>query len=223
MYNWRKWIWPGILSVLLMTALATWMRSDFIEQDLAAKAEKALDGQHLWATIELDGRDLVLGGTAPSQEAISTAVKLAQGTYDVRTVDNQAELIPQQADYSFTADHLDGKLSLSGYMPSEGVKKTILDAARQAFPKAEIEEKFELARGAPKEYAKLTGYGLAQLANLKSGKFELNGSTLSLKGVAGSTGLFKSTMAAFNAPLPVNGELGSVDISPPTEIGRAHV
>ena len=38
MCNWKKWIWPGILATVLLTALALLMKSGSIEQDLQTKA-----------------------------------------------------------------------------------------------------------------------------------------------------------------------------------------
>jgi len=66
MCNWKKWIWPGIFAVVILTALSTWFKADVVQEDLTAKALQDLQTEHSWADVSLDGRDLTLSGTAPS-------------------------------------------------------------------------------------------------------------------------------------------------------------
>ena len=42
MCNWMRWIWPGILTVAIMSAFALWMKTGPIEQDLAQRSTAAL-------------------------------------------------------------------------------------------------------------------------------------------------------------------------------------
>ncbi|CAN0425768.1 unnamed protein product, partial [Phaeothamnion confervicola] len=46
-----------------------------------------------WAVPTFDGRDITLGGDAPSQQAMDSAVNAVAGVYGVRTVTNRARVV----------------------------------------------------------------------------------------------------------------------------------
>ena len=125
MCNWKKWIWPGILRTVLMSALALQMKSGLIEQDLQSKAISGLAQDHQWASVELDGRDLTLSGAAPSEEAISGALQLADSAYDVRVAESAATLLPIAEPFILSVVKGDNKLILDGNVPNDQVRKSV--------------------------------------------------------------------------------------------------
>ena len=63
---WR-WFW-GILPLALIVLLALYFKPAPIESDLSARAASDLAAAgHGWAEVSVDGRDLTLSGTAPSE------------------------------------------------------------------------------------------------------------------------------------------------------------
>ncbi len=132
MCNWRKWIWPGILAVVLLSALATLMKSGSIEQDLQAKAIADLSDNHKWAQVELDGRDLTLTGIAPSEAAIEEARQIADDAYDVRVANAQVTLLPIADPFVLSAVKADRKITLEGNVPDDQVRAVIAEAAKAA-------------------------------------------------------------------------------------------
>jgi len=104
MCHWKKWFWPGLLTVALLSVLALWWKTDSIEQELQARAAGALTEQgHSWASVEMDGRDAILTGSAPNEDAQEIAEFLADDAYDVRVVNNQSGLIAAQSPYALNA------------------------------------------------------------------------------------------------------------------------
>ena len=78
---WR-WFW-GIVPLALIALLALYFKPAPMEADLSARTAGDLAAAgYDWAEISFDGRDLTLGGTAPSEEAQSAARSLAARTYN---------------------------------------------------------------------------------------------------------------------------------------------
>lgn len=207
MSNWKKWVWPGIFTTVLLTALATLMQSEKIENDLAQKAEQSLSTQHSWASVEMDGRDLTLKGVAPSAAAQAEALKLADAAYDVRIAQDNSSLLPVADPYTLSAIKSGDAITLSGSFPSENVRVKLVAAAQAALPNAEITDNTILARGAPSGFLKLTTFGIGQFKDLVSGEISMTNLALSVSGVAASAEAFSSINAALNGSIPAGGKI----------------
>ena len=216
MCNWRKWIWPGILATVLLTALAMLMKSGSIEQDLQAKALGDLSGTHSWAQVELDGRDLTLSGIAPTQEAADDALQIADNAYDVRIASSSVELPPIADPYQLSAVKGDGTITLSGSVPDDSVRAALVESAKSALGDGEVVDEMTLARGAPGGFAALAGFGISQLTDFTSGSSELQGTALSVKGEAPSVEIYEAVNSALSGDLPGGGSLASAEITAPT-------
>jgi outer membrane protein OmpA-like peptidoglycan-associated protein len=90
-----KWVPWALLGAGLPLLCAGWLYSDSMEESVASRAGKALSGQAetAWAKVDINGRDLVIAGTAPSQAAIDLAVKTVAETDGVRTVKHVAQIV----------------------------------------------------------------------------------------------------------------------------------
>ncbi|MFZ1815264.1 MAG: OmpA family protein [Rhizobiaceae bacterium] len=217
MCNWKNWILPGLLSVALLTTLAGLLRSDPVEKDLSARAGDALSAGHDWAEIALDGRDLALGGLAPSQEAMDEAASKASATYGVRVVDaSGVKLLPLQAPYAISATRDGGSIILEGYAPDAATRESMAAMAAAAVPGTTVDNRLVLARGNPQDFDKLAGFGMAQLAGLSAGKVSLSDLDLSVTGDAGSPLAHQQVLSALSGTLPAGGRLATLDIRPPT-------
>ena len=215
MCNWKRWIWPGILATVLLTALAMLMRSGAIEQDLQSKALGDLSPNHDWAQVALDGRDLTLMGVAPSEQAASEALQIAEGAYDVRVAKSETTLLPVADPFTLSAiKGEDGKILLSGSVPSEQARAGIVEAARAAGG-GEVDDQLALNRGAPDGFPDLASFGISQLKGLVSGKASLVNSDLTVEGLAATADDFGAITSALSASLPGSGNLAGSAITPP--------
>jgi outer membrane protein OmpA-like peptidoglycan-associated protein len=89
-----KWVPYAIPGVLLPFLAAHWLQTEPTVQAVQTRASQALSGEVApWAKTEYDGRDVTIIGSAPSQEAIDTAVKTVAGTYGVRTVMSKVQIV----------------------------------------------------------------------------------------------------------------------------------
>ena len=216
MCHWKKWFWPGLLTVGLLTLLALWWKSDFIEKDLQAKATSALSAQgHEWTQVEMDGRDAIIRGAAPNEASQETAALLTDQAYDVRVVDNKTELIAAQSPYVVSAKRDGNAVELNGFVPDEATRAKILASTEAAIPGAKITDKMTLARGAPEGFADIADFGLKQLSNLTSGEMSLDDTKLSLKGDAPDQNKFSMINTALAGALPAGASLALKEITAP--------
>lgn len=219
MCNWKRWVWPGILATVILTALAMFFHSNTIEQDLTAKAGQALQAEHDWATVSLDGRDLTLSGTAPSPEAQAAAALVADGAYDVRVVNNATQLLDLAEPYQFKATKDEQGVTLTGNVPSDIIRSEIVAAAQTSLPGIEVTDEMTLARGAPNDYTALAGFGLSQLGNLQTGEVSLSDTSYTVSGVAADVQAYETELARATNDLPAAGTLALADITPPAVDG----
>lgn len=202
MCDWRRWIWPGILTTLLLGAFAVWFRAAPVETELTNLAGSALTPTHPWAKVELDGRDLTLTGTAPSEEAQADAAKLALAAYDVRVVNNKSGLIDLADPYVFSALKAPEGVTLTGNVPDETTRVELVAKAQASMPGINVTDKLTLARGAPAGFAGLAGFALAQLPRFTTGEVGLNNTALAVNGVTDTPEIFAEAQAALAGNLP---------------------
>ncbi len=212
-----RWLW-GLLPLAVWTWITVLSERPRIEADLTQRTDKALEAAGLgWANVNFAGRDGILGGKANDDNEPAEALRVASGVWGVRGLEAQTELIRRVDTYLWSAARRDnGSIRLTGYMPSLKAKKQIEDAVRAQFPKAEIEDRMELARGAPPLDQWIGGikYGLKQLAGLKRGHIDLTGTDLSITGEAETVPTYQGIKTALKS-LPNGLKLTSEKITPP--------
>ncbi|MCW8907607.1 MAG: BON domain-containing protein [Sedimenticola sp.] len=75
---------------ILIFALALYNGTQKVEQDLTSRATAALNEKQLeWVVLQVDGRDLVLSGDAPSERAANQALELTRKLEGVNRVSEQ--------------------------------------------------------------------------------------------------------------------------------------
>jgi hypothetical protein len=208
----RSWFWPGVITVALLTVLAGWFLTDPIDDQLTDAANTALNIDNSWASADIDGRDLTLKGVAPTEEALAAAVKIATETDGVRSVDNQATILPMAQPFSFVITKSDDGILLSGNVPFGDSRAKILAAAESAMPGIEILDELAVARGAPQGFLDLVGFALGQAAQLTNGEVEISGETYSISGTAANATDYDAINAALRAPIPGNGKPGEIKL-----------
>ena len=92
-----KWVLPAFFGagLPLLAAVVYEASSHKMKDAIAGRAASALsaDENTAWAKVESSARDFVLQGTAPSQEAVDKAVAAVAGTYGVRTIAQNIQIV----------------------------------------------------------------------------------------------------------------------------------
>lgn len=216
MCNWRRWVWPGIIATVVLTALAMFFHSSSIEQDLTAKATTDLQAEHPWASVALDGRDLTVEGIAPSEAAAAAAGATALAAYDVRVVADATTLPPVASPYPFKAIKGADGITLTGNYPSDDARAEIVAAAEAANPGISVTDEMTLARGAPAGFAALAAFGLTQVGSFTEGETSLSDLDYNIKGIAPDSKVFEAETAKAAGALPSGAALAAAEIMAPT-------
>ncbi|MCB1496851.1 MAG: OmpA family protein [Bauldia sp.] len=182
---------------------------------MAAKISRRLvaDGYD-WATVAVSGRNVTIGGIAPTPEVQAEALAAASAIRGVASLSDASSLLPVAEPYEWSARRLERKVTLLGSVPSEATRNAVLAAARRALPDAEIIDETTLARGASKMFSAATAFALERLADLSSGQVTIVDGTLSVAGTAVSAESFAAARRSFTDSMPGGLALGPVDILP---------
>lgn len=216
MANWRRWLRSGLIATVGLALLAFFVRSGAIERQLTGEVAERLVGQGQdWAAISVSGRDVLLTGTAPSTEAVESAVALAANVPGVRGVTDETTLLPVASPYVWTAERAGKLVTLSGNVPSEAARNSLLVGARRVFPDAEIRDEMTLARGATPSFGAATRFVLERLAGMSEGRLTITDGILAGRGTAANAAAYQAGRQAFEANGPSVVTLGPVELSAP--------
>jgi OOP family OmpA-OmpF porin len=110
---------------------------------------------------------------------------------------------PPVADpFVFVADLGTNALSLSGSVPSEDARKEVRELSRYLFRRPGLEDRLELASGAPKNWDEAVAAALRALSQLESGKIALSGLAVTIQGVAPDKGTAVAVSYQLRRDLP---------------------
>jgi outer membrane protein OmpA-like peptidoglycan-associated protein len=204
-----KWLIPGIVTVAGGTVLALAQTNAAVTSDLGARASAVLDPAHFaWATVAIDGRDLVLSGTATTQKSIDDAVAKVATLRGVRAVDNHVALAEFVSPFPFAATLKAGKITLTGAYPDEGLHTALIAAAGKPT------DQTGLFSGAPDGFEGGARFALSALTQLDEGEVRLADLSLTISGRAKSPAAFESLQRLPNS-LPPGVQLASLTVTPP--------
>ncbi|MGD9669692.1 MAG: OmpA family protein [Hyphomicrobiaceae bacterium] len=213
---WR-WLW-GLIPVAILTFLTVQWEHDRIENDLRQRSETALQaaGQQ-WAVTAFDGRDGLITGQATSDEGPQRALAVVRDVWGVRISDQRTRLLQKIEPYTWSAGLRGDRLKLMGYVPADEVRTTIIGLAKAAFPNLTIDDRLELARGVPDQNVWLggIGFGMKQLASLRSGTVSLSDTGLRIEGEAEDVPHYKGVKSALKTKLPSGITLIAEKVTPP--------
>lgn len=86
-------LWLCLLLLVLLLFFCARHHAPVIESDLTERSRAVLNADNMtWVDIDLDGRDVILTGAAPSAELRDKAGDLAGAVWGVRSVDNQLQV-----------------------------------------------------------------------------------------------------------------------------------
>lgn len=213
MFDWKRWIWPGLIATVFLTVLALWFRTGTIESDLAAKIAQAHGNGH-WAVVTIDGRDVTLSGTAPDAAMHDEALSLARSALGVRQVLDRTELARLAEPYRFSAVKDEAGVTLSGHYPQAMAHAVVKEVAAQMFPGLAVTDELTLARGAPDAYTSQAEFAMAQLARMAEGAVMVTGDRMTVRGRAAGPAAYADMERDLAGVLPAGLHLESVDIHP---------
>ncbi|MBV6658078.1 MAG: OmpA family protein [Devosiaceae bacterium] len=209
---------PGLITLLLVSALALITRGGAIEADLTDRAAALFveDGTP-WASAVLDGRDATLSGTAPTEAALDAAIAAGNRVWGVFRLDTSGlELLPLADPYTLSFEKQAGSVTVSGTFPNGQVRAGVLDSVRADLGDLALVDETTLARGAPLGFADQAAFAGAGLGALATGVAALDGQSLSVSGTAADLESYDAELARLGAPLDGLG-LGEIAIEPPLQ------
>ena len=215
----QPWKWfLGLLPLALVALLALYFKPDPIQADLSVRSSQDLStAGHGWASVTVDGRELTLSGTAPSEAAQLSAREVVAGIWGVRTVNDTTSLLALADPFVFKARLENGRVTLSGNVPSTDARSQLSSAAKAVLPGAEIDTQgLAAARGVPglDEWRAATSFALKQLSGLASGEVSLNNLAYSIIGEAASAKSYESLISDLDA-LPKGVTLAAESVTAP--------
>ena len=216
-----RWLW-GLLPLMVLGGLMYWFFGTFtnIEADLKRQSDAALvAGDQGWANTTFDGRTGLLIGQAVDNSDQLRAAGVVRGVWGVRQLDDQSKLLDEEKNYVWGAQlQSDGKIRLTGFVPTPSVRQAIVGNAKAIFPSRDIDDRTKLARGAPTAAAWEGGisFALKQLASLKSGgRVDLEATNLLIEGEAEDIAAYRGVKTALQTTLPQGIRLRSDKVTPP--------
>lgn len=110
---------------------------------------------------------------------------------------------PPLADpFAFTASLGPNALVLTGSVPSEQRRKDLKELARRLFERPTLDDKLQLASGAPKGWNDAVEASLRALSRLDSGKIAISGLAISIEGIAPDKGTAVAVSYQLKRDLP---------------------
>jgi hypothetical protein len=146
---------------------------------------------------------LKVDGEARSAADYAEVKKALAGPLPTGLVVAGESIKPPIADpFVFTADLGANALSLSGSVPNEAARKHVRELSRQLFRRPGLDDRLELASGAPKNWNEAVAAALRALSQLESGKIALSGLAVTIQGVAPDKGTAVAVSYQLRRDLP---------------------
>ena len=151
----------GVVTLVLLAWVCLGRHTPAIEQDLVTRTDDSLRAAGIdWSSVGINGRDVILTGSAPSEALKNRAGEIAHNVYGVRTVDNRitvekasAAVVPppvtSSAPYEINFIKNKGVIVVSGMVPDEETRTAIIEMARQHAGADKVQDRLEIVSGAP--------------------------------------------------------------------------
>ncbi len=109
---------------------------------------------------------------------------------------------PRVEPFVFVASLSPDTLALTGSVPNERMRKRLRDLSRQLFERPTLDDRLELASGAPKNWNDAVIALLKALSRLESGKVSVTGLAVTIEGIAPDKGTAASISSQLRHDLP---------------------
>ncbi len=214
----RRWL-PGLLPLAVLAAGSLLWKQEAIEQDLARRATEAIgaastvDGKP-WAQVTLRGRDAVISGTAPELEAAPRAEDISEAQFGIRRADAANDFLAPANPFGWSARREGQTIVLSGQVAPDGSRARLVEAARKAFPGAEVSDLMTLARGVPAAATRAAEMAIAELGKVTPGSASIAGAAFRFTGTA-TDAAAKTAIEQALATLPQGITAGGINVTVP--------
>ncbi|MFT5260200.1 MAG: OOP family OmpA-OmpF porin [Gammaproteobacteria bacterium] len=184
----KWWSW-ALLGLLVITMLMWFTKRIPIENDIQTRTKAELSSQgHDWATVDLDrrGRNVALGGAAPSLEARLSAIDIAENVYGVDEVEDLTTEL-ELGSATFGLNHRNDKIYLTGALPTQNLIDASVTAASRAYGAEHVVNGLNVDI-AVKSPGWLEGVNvmMPDLASLRESKVEMSDEGVILEGLVDS-------------------------------------
>lgn len=153
--------------------------------------------------VRLSGTNLKVVGEAGSTEDYAQIKKALAGPLPAGLTIRADKVRPPVVDpFVFTADLGVNALSLAGSVPSEDARKQVRELSRQLFARPGLDDRLEVASGAPKNWDEAVNAALHALSKLETGKVALSGLAVTIEGVAPDQGTAVAVSYQLRRDLP---------------------
>lgn len=153
--------------------------------------------------VSLVDNKLSISGAARDEAAYKALLEGVSNGLPLDLVKGAINILPPVVEtFFFTAKHDAKSLTLSGVVPSTGVKDSLLNSAKAKFPDVEIDEKISIGSGAPSGWQEALMLSLSELAKLETGDLKLNKFDVQLDGLAADTAVADGVRRTVRAQYP---------------------
>ncbi len=209
-----KWFWPGVTWTAALTSLALWFGAERVETDIAERTGHALS-PYAWTGFDVDGRDVVLKGMAPDPESQQLAVKALQEVDGIGDLSDLTTVLQEASPYVFKLTKNNEGTVLSGFIPDNGMRDSIMSAAESAGDTNLVDDQMALARGAPPEFQDRVLLAIDLAKKMAGSDIEISDGIITIKGHALNDAAYDELTALLKAPLPLGLKLSSSEIARP--------
>lgn len=195
------WLW-GLVPLALLWGAGNFILSDAVQRDVARRAvaiaaETAGEAPGARAiAAQVTGRDVWISGEALSADGATKAMARLRAEFGVRRALGGLSQVVAKAPYSWAAMRDGNSALLSGFVPDEATAKANVATARTMLPGLRVDDRQELAFGAPVGFAAMTQALLAKLPALSVGKIALDDTRFCIEGKANTPDNFLALRVA---------------------------
>lgn len=186
----------GLIALALLIFLCVRKHTPVIQEDIQTRTSSALSAAPTdWANVRVDGRHVTLMGAAPTETLRNKAAEMARSVPGVVSIDNQitvAKLMstPEsqpgptiiEGPYKSLFIKTASGVVLSGFVPDEEHRKTLLQLAEGKFGAENVTDHLTIKSGAPKAWLQAATSALTNLGLFDKGTASLTDTQINLSG-----------------------------------------
>jgi OOP family OmpA-OmpF porin len=211
--------------VYLAVAGVRWLQPQ-IANDIRERATTALAQRGLlWADVDVQGRQVVLSGNAPSEEAAQAAADTVKGVFGVATVSNDLVVSDDtrrhrfNREYQLTIHKQGDTLTISGEVPDQATQDLLQRLAKVHYADSAVSTSLKLAQGAPAGWRSATGTVLFNLTQFENVTATLIGDRIRINGEVLDPSYSDAAAGAIKAAVPTAYNVKmDVDVVSPSEV-----
>jgi OOP family OmpA-OmpF porin len=169
------------------------------------------------AGVTITDSTITVSGVAANPSDFAVAGDAFRQNVPAQIALGPIDVLPARAEPFVWSAEFDGEsLSLSGYVPNDIARQSLLESAGRALPGVQVVDEMRIASGAPDGFVDAAGFAISALSRFDEGGVALDGMLLDVSGKARTVDDYESVDAAFSAALPRGMRVASSTITPAT-------